>query len=59
MVEMNIMAKMSKKDLLETIKKKTKNQKSMIIRRPKKVTMFSDEAPMELPINKMFSIGKK
>ena len=58
MVEMNIMAKMSKKDLLETIKKKTKNQKSMIIRRPKKVTMFSDEAPMELPINKRFSIGK-
>ena len=31
----------------------------MIIRRPKKVTMFSDEAPAELPINKMFSIGKK
>lgn len=59
MVEMNIMAKMSKKDLLETIKKKSKNQKSMIIRRPKKVTMFSDEAPMELPIGKMFSIGKK
>lgn len=59
MVEMNIMAKMSKKDLLETIKKKSKNQKSMIIRKPKKVTMFSDEAPTELPINKMFSIGKK
>jgi len=59
MVEMTIMAKMSKKDLLETIKKKSKNQKSMIIRRPKKVTMFSDEAPMELPIGKMFSIGKK
>jgi len=33
--------------------------KSMIIRRPKKVTMFSAEAPMELPIGKMFSIGKK
>ena len=31
----------------------------MIIRRPKKVSMFSDEAPMELPIVKMFSIGKK
>jgi hypothetical protein len=59
MVEMTIMAKMSKKDLLETIKKKSKNQKSMIIRRPKKVTIFSDEAPMELPIGKMFSIGKK
>ena len=24
-----------------------------------KMTMFSDEAPMELPIGKMFSIGKK
>jgi hypothetical protein len=55
-VEDNIEPKMSKKDLIETIKKKSK---SMIIRRPKKVTMFSDEAPMELPINKMFSIGKK
>ena len=31
----------------------------MIIRRPKKVSMFSDEAPMELPIAKMLSIGKK
>ena len=31
----------------------------MIIRKPKKLTMFSDQAPMELPIGKMFSIGKK
>jgi len=56
MVDNNIDAKMSKKDLIETIKKKSK---SMIIRRPKKVSMFSHEAPMELPIAKMFSIGKK
>jgi hypothetical protein len=56
MVDNNIDAKMSKKDIIETIKKKSK---SMIIRRPKKVTMFSHEAPMELPIAKMFSIGKK
>lgn len=55
-VDNNIQAKMSKKDLIETIKKKSK---SFIIRRPKKVTMFSHEAPMELPIAKMFSIGKK
>lgn len=55
-IEDNIEPKMSKKDLIETIKKKSK---SMIIRRPKKVTMFSNEAPMELPIAKMFSIGKK
>jgi hypothetical protein len=56
MVDNNIDAKMSKKDLIETIKKKSK---SMIIRRPKKVSMFSHEAPKELPISKMFSIGKK
>jgi hypothetical protein len=30
----------------------------MILRKPKKMEMFSDEAPMELPIGKMFSIGK-
>lgn len=56
MVDNNIQAKMSKKDLIGTVKKKSK---SMIIRRPKKMTMFSNEAPMELPITKMFSIGKK
>jgi hypothetical protein len=56
MVDNNIDAKMSKKDLIGAVKKKSK---SMIIRKPKKVTMFSDEAPMELPIAKMFSIGKK
>ena len=56
MVDNNIQAKMSKKDLIGTVKKKSK---SMIIRRPKKITMFSNEAPMELPIAKMFSIGKK
>ena len=62
MVESNINPKMTKRDLIEAIKKKSKkNSKSdsMIIRRPKKLTMFSDEAPMELPIGKMFSIGKK
>ena len=59
MVESSINPKMKKKDLIKTIKKKTKNDDSMIIRRPKKLTMFSDEAPMELPIGKMFSIGKK
>jgi hypothetical protein len=59
MVESSISPKMKKKDLIKTIKKKTKNDDSMIIRRPKKLTMFSDEAPMDLPIGKMFSIGKK
>jgi hypothetical protein len=59
MVDNNISPKMTKKDIIETVKKKSKKMKSMIIRRPKKVTMFSAEAPMELPIGKMFSIGKK
>jgi hypothetical protein len=59
MVDNNITPKMTKKDIIETVKKKSKKMKSMIIRRPKKVTMFSTEAPMELPIGKMFSIGKK
>jgi len=59
MVDSQIQPKMTKKDLVEAIKKKFKNKDSMIIRRPKKLTMFSDEAPVELPINKMFSIGKK
>jgi len=42
-------------------RKKTpkKESESMILRKPKKMTMFSNEAPMELPIAKMFSIGKK
>jgi hypothetical protein len=61
-VESSINPKMTKKDLIEAIKKKSKKtpkSDSMIIRKPKKLTMFSDEAPMELPIGKMFSIGKK
>ena len=58
-LENNIEPKMSKKDLIKTIKKKSKKNESMIIRRPKKVSMFSHEAPKELPISKMFSIGKK
>jgi hypothetical protein len=57
MVEKEIQPKMSKKDLIEAIKKR-KNENSMILRKPKKMEMFSDEAPMELPIGKMFSIGK-
>ena len=57
MVEKEIQPKMCKKDLIEAIKKR-KNENSMILRKPKKMEMFSDEAPMELPIGKMFSIGK-
>ena len=49
--------------MLEEEKKKKQSKKkeseSMILRKPKKMTMFSDEATMELPIGRMFSIGKK
>ena len=55
-VDNKIKPKMSKKDLIKTVEKKNK---SMIIRRPKKLNIFSDEAPMELPIGKLYSIGKK
>ena len=58
MLEKEVDARMSKKDLLEAIKKTKKKNDSFIIRKPKKVTMFSDEAPMELPIGQLFSIGK-
>ena len=59
MVDEKIEPKMKKKDLVKTIKRKVKNNDSMILRNPKKLTMFSDEAPMNLPIGQMFSIGKK
>lgn len=59
MVDEKIEPKMKKKDLVKTIKKKVKNNDSMILRNPKKLTMFSDEAPMNLPIGQMFSSGKK
>jgi hypothetical protein len=58
MLEKRVDARMTKKDLLEAIKKSKKSNDSFVLRKPKKVTMFSDEAPMELPIAKMFSIGK-
>lgn len=58
MLEKKVDARMTKKDLLEAIKKSKKSNDSFVLRKPKKVTMFSDEAPMELPIAKMFSIGK-
>jgi hypothetical protein len=47
--------------LEEEKKKQMKKKKSenMILKNPKKVTMFSDEAPMQLPLGKMFSIGFK
>ena len=38
---------------------KKKKSENMILKNPKKVKMFSDEAPMQLPLGKMFSIGFK
>jgi hypothetical protein len=50
-------------EMLEEEKKrkqyKKKESENMILKNPKKVTMFSKEAPMKLPIGRMFSIGKK
>ena len=51
-------------EMLEEEKKRRKKtpkkeSETMILRNPKKMTMFSNEAPMELPISKLFSIGKK
>lgn len=59
MLESQVNAKMTKKDLIEAIKKTKQKEESFIIRKPKKVTMFSDEAPtMDKPIGKLFSMGK-
>ena len=59
-LESKVDAKMTKKELMNTIKKtKKEKDESFMLRKPKKVTMFSDEAPMELPIGRLFSIGKK
>ena len=59
-LENNIDAKMTKKDLINSIlEAKKKKEESMIIRNPKKLTMFSDEAPkIDKPIGKIFSLGR-
>lgn len=60
MLESKVDARMTKKDLIEAVKTtKEKDSENFILRKPKKVTMFSDEAPeMNKPIGKMFSTGK-
>ena len=59
-LENNVEARMTKKDLLKTVMEaKKKKENSMIIRKPKKLTMFSDETPkMDKPIGKIFSFGR-
>jgi hypothetical protein len=56
-LENKVKPRMKKSDLVKLVKEKSD---SMILRNPKKLTMFSDEAPkMKTPIGKLFSIGKK
>jgi hypothetical protein len=60
LLESKVDAKMTKKDLINSIKNSKKEKdESYILDKPKKMDMFSDEAPMELPIGRMFSIGKR
>ena len=60
LLESKVDAKMTKKDLINSIKNsKKETDESYILDKPKKMDMFSDEAPMELPIGRMFSIGKR
>jgi hypothetical protein len=55
-LESKVKPRMKKSDLVKLVQEKSE---SMILRKPKKVTMFSDEAPkMKTPIAKLFSIGK-
>jgi hypothetical protein len=55
-LESKVRPRMKKSDLVKLVQEKSE---SMILRKPKKVTMFSDEAPkMKTPIAKLFSIGK-
>jgi hypothetical protein len=55
-LESKVKPRMKKSDLVKLVQEKSE---SMILRKPKKMTMFSDEAPkMKTPIAKLFSIGK-
>jgi len=55
-LESKVKPRMKKSDLIKLVQEKSE---SMILRKPKKMTMFSDEAPkMKTPIAKLFSIGK-
>ena len=56
-LENKVKPRMKKSDLVKLVKEKSE---SMILSNPKKLTMFSDEAPkMKTPVGKLFSIGKK
>lgn len=57
--ENKILEMIDEEQKIKKRKLRKKSSENMILRNPKKMTMFSDEAPMELPIGQMFSIGKK
>jgi len=64
MIEKHIEPSMTKGELLKTIQERVKKSESMILRNPKKMSMFSDESGIEMkkgmdkPIGKLFSMGK-
>jgi len=64
LIENHINPSMTKGDLLKVILEKVKKEDSMILRRPKKMTMFSKDKGREMktmdkPIGKLFSMGKE
>ena len=64
MIEKHIEPSMTKGELLKTIQERVKKSESMILRNPKKMSMFSDESGIEMkkgmdkPIGKLYSMGK-
>ena len=64
LIEGHINPSMTKGDFLKVILEKTKKEDSMILSKPKKMTMFSKDEGKEMktmdkPIGKMFSMGKE
>jgi hypothetical protein len=60
MIEKHIEPSMSKKDIINTIQEKVEKSESMFLKKPKKVTMFSQDEgkEMKLPIGKLSYMGK-
>lgn len=64
LIEGHINPSMTKGDLIKVILEKTKKEDSMILNKPKKMTMFSKDEGKEMktmdkPIGKLFSMGKE
>ena len=63
MIEKHIEPTMSKKEIIQTVMEKVDNLESMILKNPKKMSMFSKESGIEqkgmkTPIGKLYSMGK-